>query len=396
MVRTTDLENDNFTSGVKYITQSSYDYLSKSKLFGGEVLINKIGTPGKTYIMPKLNVPMSLGMNLFMLKMNGKNIDEVTLYLYLNSCIGKNIIQRKVNGTVPLTIDKNAIKSLYIPVFSNDFRKMLNKLMIQYDSKNQQSKKLYQQAEELLLKELGLDNFNPISQTSSIKSLKDSFYTTGRLDSEYYQTKYDELICHIKSYVVKSLVDIVTIDKSIEPGSQFYQQDGIPFVRVQDLTQYEIKEPSVFLSREIFSQAIQPKKDTILLSKDGSVCVAHKAANDMDLITSSAILHLQVNDKNILSDYLTLVLNSLVGKMQAERDTGGSIIKHWRIDDIKNTLIPIINVDKQLILSDLLKQSNQLRQYSKKLIEASIQAVEIAIEHGENEASNFLNQINEL
>ena len=200
MVRTTDLERNNFTDNVKYISKSTYDFLSKSKVFGQEVLINKIGSPGRTYIMPQLDMPVSLGMNLFLLRLKGENIDENTLYLFLNSEIGKNIIQRKVNGTVPLTIDKKAIKSLYVPVFSYEFRGRLNNLIFTVNEKSKNANMLYRQAENLLVSELGLENFNPSNERVSIRTLKESFLETGRLDSEYYQLKYDDYLKKVYSY----------------------------------------------------------------------------------------------------------------------------------------------------------------------------------------------------
>lgn len=55
----------------------------------------------------------------------------------------------------------------------------------------------------------------------------------------------------------------------------------------------------------------------------------------MDVITSGAIIHLTVTDKEVLPDYLTLVINSVVVKLQAERDAGGSIIQHWKPSEIE-------------------------------------------------------------
>jgi len=49
MVRTTDLENNNFVDGVNYIDEHAYNHLEKSKIFGGEIIINKIGSAGKVY-----------------------------------------------------------------------------------------------------------------------------------------------------------------------------------------------------------------------------------------------------------------------------------------------------------------------------------------------------------
>ena len=391
MVRTTDLEINNFFENVKYISKSTYDFLSKSKVFGQEVLINKIGTPGRTYIMPKLDMPVSLGMNLFLLRLKGKNIDENTLYLFLNSEIGKNIIQRKVNGTVPLTIDKKAIKSLYVPIFSYKFRNKLNNLMFTVKEKSKDAGMLYIQAEKLLISELGLDNFNPSSEKVSIKTLKETFIKIGRLDSEYYQEKYDRLFEKMSDSNCDKLSNLVTIKKSIEPGSESYQTKGTPFIRIQDLTKFGLTDTSIYLSENEFKDCVRPKKDTILLSKDGTVGIAYKINKDKDIITSSAILHLDVKDKRVLPDYLTLVLNSIVVKMQAEKDAGGSIINHWQKSEIENVIIPIIEKEKQEQIGKMLIESENLRSESRFILERAVKSVETAIEYGEDKAIIYLN-----
>ena len=111
MVRTTDLEKKDYRHDVKYISKEAYEFLAKSKVYGGEVIINKIGSPGRTFLMPCLNRPVSLGMNQFMLRMKEKaKIDNITLYIFLNTYFGKIMLERKINGTVPLSIDKEAIR----------------------------------------------------------------------------------------------------------------------------------------------------------------------------------------------------------------------------------------------------------------------------------------------
>lgn len=81
--------------------------------------------------------------------------------------------------------------------------------------------------------------------------------------------------------------------KSIEPGSEAYQEE-VPFVRMTDLSKYGLEDPSIRLDRKAFSTAPRPKKNTILLSKDGSVVIAYKMGEDADVITLGAILHLSV------------------------------------------------------------------------------------------------------
>ena len=241
-----------------------------------------------------------------------------------------------------------------------------------------------------LYEEIGLfDNLKSVNYT--VKNLRDTFAVSGRLDSEYYQEKYDRLFEKLSSNNCDKLSNLVTIRKSIEPGSESYHTKGTPFIRVQDLTKFGLTDTSIYLSENEFKTCIRPKKDTILLSKDGTVGIAYKMNKDEDIITSSAILHLDVKDKRVLPDYLTLVLNSIAVKMQAEKDAGGSIINHWKKSEIENVIIPIITKEKQEQISKLLIESENLRSESKSILEKAVKSVEMAIEYGEEKAIVYLN-----
>ena len=48
MVRTTDLETGDMSS-IKYIDKKAYKLLAKSKIFGKEIIMNKIGSAGISY-----------------------------------------------------------------------------------------------------------------------------------------------------------------------------------------------------------------------------------------------------------------------------------------------------------------------------------------------------------
>jgi len=102
------------------------------------------------------------------------------------------------------------------------------------------------------------------------------------------------------------------------------------------------------------------------------------------------LLHLRINSKELLPDYLTLVLNSKVTQMQAERDAGGSIIQHWRPDQIHNVVIPIIPMEQQKELVKDIQKSFQLREQSNQLIIVARTAVEIAIEKDEKTALKYI------
>lgn len=155
MVRTTDLENNNFEKGVKYIDEHAYNYLEKSKVFGGEVIINKIGSAGKVYLMPFLNKPVSLAMNQFMLRFDEDKVNHIFLYNLLLTSYMESKIKEKVRGAVTKTITKDAVRKINIIVppirlqnqFAN-FVKQVNSLKFEMETS---------------LKELE-DNFNSLMQ----------------------------------------------------------------------------------------------------------------------------------------------------------------------------------------------------------------------------------------
>lgn len=114
MVRTTDLESGD-KSSIKYIDEKAYELLSKSKIFGGEIIMNKIGSAGKIYIIPKLTMPASLGRNAFMFRYD-ERINNIFIYYLLTSDYGQREIQQYVRGAVTKTITKDDARAVLIIV----------------------------------------------------------------------------------------------------------------------------------------------------------------------------------------------------------------------------------------------------------------------------------------
>jgi type I restriction enzyme, S subunit len=186
------------------------------------------------------------------------------------------------------------------------------------------------------------------------------------------------------------------VKKSIEPGSDAYQEEGVPFIRVSNLNKMGLSEPDIHLDGTKYKDVIKPLKDTILISKDGTVGIAYKVTEDTNAITSGAILHLSIKPEkrdDVKPDYLTLVLNSKVVQMQAERDAGGSILQHWKPSEIEQVEIPIIDIQIQEKIASLVSESFTLKKQSEQLLETAKRAVEIAIEENEGVAMQFINQL---
>ena len=108
------------------------------------------------------------------------------------------------------------------------------------------------------------------------------------------------------------------------------------------------------------------------------------------MIPSSGILRLKSKTNKINNEYLTLVLNSILTKEQVNRDGGGSVILHWRPDQVQETVIPILPQKKQTQIQQQVTESFNLRKQSKHLLECAKRAVEMAIEQDEQTAIDWL------
>lgn len=130
----------------------------------------------------------------------------------------------------------------------------------------------------LLLTEIGIlpTTEKEYKTVTTCKKLSDSFLSSGRLDAEYYQPKYDYLFSHLNEFATSTIGELTNIRKSIEPGSDAYQETGVPFIRVSDLSKFGLSDTAIHLNAKDYRDVIRPKKNTILLSKDGSVGIAYK------------------------------------------------------------------------------------------------------------------------
>lgn len=113
MVRFTNFTKNDFKNDVKYVSKDAYDFFKKSQIFGGELIVCKIGSAGQNYVMPYLNRPVSLGLNQIMIRI--KDIILMPyLYQYLHTDYGEFLISGCINGAVTKSITKTELKKIPI------------------------------------------------------------------------------------------------------------------------------------------------------------------------------------------------------------------------------------------------------------------------------------------
>ena len=100
-VRATDLENKSDLESVKYVDEHSYNFLNKTKLFGGELLITKRGEIGKVYIYkPFKNLPATVAPNMYLLKLNEKADASFFFYHFTNAIGNQSLKKLNASSTI--------------------------------------------------------------------------------------------------------------------------------------------------------------------------------------------------------------------------------------------------------------------------------------------------------
>lgn len=376
-----------------FISNETYEKLSL-KLREYDIVTPRVGTLGNAAVVFKENLPASANQNLAQIKPDTGKIDPLYLATFLSSKFGRFQFDQFATGNVQPWLNLSQIKSIKIFLPSLETQRSIAKFALEALREKEKSIHLYSQAEDLLLEELGLNDFraeeDPEGKQASygaglsyVVNLSD-IKSAHRIDAEYFQPKYKELEARIKKNESRKLSEIVSIKKGFEPGSEAYQEEGKLFLRVSSLSKNGIEEKDQkYLSDTLYQKLkkdFEPKVGEILLTKDATPGIAYVVKEPIGGIISGGILRLNLKE-DIGAEYLSLCINSIVGQMQAARDAGGSIIAHWRPEQIKNILIPILPQSTQQKIAELVRGSHAARREAKKLLEQAKQKVEDLIEN---------------
>ena len=110
-IRNTDLKSGTFEV---FVDEHSYNFLSKSTLYGGEIIISNVGDVGSVFLCPKLDKPMTLGNNIIMLRPEQENL-RYYLYIWFKWLYGQSLIQGIKGGSAQPKFNKTDFKNL--PIF---------------------------------------------------------------------------------------------------------------------------------------------------------------------------------------------------------------------------------------------------------------------------------------
>lgn len=380
---------------LKRITKEQYDKEFKKN----RVVKNSVACTIKRRICkayPFINnpiYPLAMNQDISFFKPNNE-ITAGYLATYLCSDIGQSFADRQKTEQMNPYISVKNLSNLPIAILKIDFQKYIDNIILKAYETRQTAQNLYTTAEAELLAALGLSDYQPSTENVQVKSLKDSFLSSGRLDAEYYQPKYEYVVNVIQNYEggFARLKDFTTSYSTGFPfKSKSYSGEGFNLIRINNIKKgyLDIENAAKIPVKDTeLSKRDIVKENDILLSMSGTIGNSCKIPKGVKAIINQRIL--KITPKNYDFDVLPLIINSIIGEYQLERIGTGGVQTNISGTDIFNIFIPILHEDLQKQIGDDIRRSFLLKNQSKHLLHLAQTGVEKAIESSEAEAMAWM------
>ncbi|WP_053582166.1 restriction endonuclease subunit S [Lysinibacillus contaminans] len=356
--------------------------MERSHFNYGDVLLSIVGTIGSLSIVTEEIGDATGSCKIAILRSKGI-VSPFYLAAFLLSKYGQIQIKRNTRGAVQMGLILKDFVNIRVPIIPKEDQDVIDNFITVAIQKNKNSKALYQKAEKLFEEEV---QFNKLDLTKP-KSFESNYSTVvngKRIDADYFLPHFQTLSEQLSTLNTKPLGKIVNFKKGVEVGSKFYREKGVLFIRVSNLKKEGIftTNSDKYISENLYEKlnSFTAKPGEILLTKDGTIGTAYVVDEKIEGIISSGIMKLSLKDPTINQEYLGLVINSKICKLQIEQASSGALIQHWKPSDIAKLKIPILTVEKMQSLSELVVESKSEMREAKALLEKAKTYIEKLIE----------------
>ena len=378
------------TSNPVYISEEDAERLKENTIYYKNILIMRSGANvGQCAIYLENNNAVSMSDTLII---QSGNLNPFLLTIFLNTEHGKALIERGKYGSAQPHIAPPFLYQIPMPVW-NDLPSVIEKTYLQSKDLTELSKARYVEAQNLLLAELGLADWQPKHRLTFVKNFSDT-ESTGRIDAGYFQPKYDEIVDAIKNYsggwgTLGNLARVkdTNFNPDVETEYQYIELANIG-------SNGEITDCMVEQGEDLPTRARRKVAagDVIVSSIEGSLESIALITEEYDNALCSTGFHVVQSDV-LNSKVLLVLLKSIVGQLQLKKGCSGTILTAINKAEFSKIAIPKIKAEKQVEIEQKVLEFYNLRKHAKALLEYAKRSVEIAIEQDEQAAIDWLQSV---
>ena len=312
--------NNNFRGDFVFIDEHAYEFLSKSKLYGGEIIISNVGANvGTVFRCPRLKYKMSLAPNAIMVQFNG---NDSFYYHWLKGHYGQKMLKSIVTGSAQPKFNKTNFRDMLVPVppieTQDRIAAVLDLIEHKIEQNNAINENLEQQIEAILLNLIQSDSLKDSIETVK---LGDYLYIKGRIG--WKGLKKDE-------YLDQSDYRIINGESLTKNGIDWKKAGYISAERYEE-------------SPEIMLQV-----GDILLSKDGTIGkIGFVDKLDFPSTVASGIFVIRnIKPEIISTQFIYYLLKSKLFTSFIASRTEGSVIPHLYQKDFMEFTFPLPNAEE--------------------------------------------------
>ncbi|MBQ4867483.1 restriction endonuclease subunit S [Priestia megaterium] len=347
----------------KYVDKPSYEFLSKSSLVGGEILLASVGSVGVVYMMPTPDRHSTVAPNLIICKPNEKLYNSY-LYYFFKSPIGQEFIDKISTGTTQPKINKTNLKTMLLPLPPlNEQKRIVGKLEGLLNN-IEEAKQLIEEAKETF-------EFrrSAILDKAFRGELTKKWRDENHQKNSVLVNKINEISLDDKNMGGDSSIPETSIPNSwkwvlsndlfsfVTSGSRgwakYYDDEGDFFIRVGNLNHQSI---DIDLTNQ---QKVSPPKGTEgsrTLVQEGDILISITADIGRIAVVPKEFPTAYINQHVALarpinsycSEYIAWFLSSRNGgRFQFDRLQRGATKAGLGLSDIKNVWVPIPSLEEQ-------------------------------------------------
>ena len=377
------------TTNPVYISEEDAERLKENTIHHKDILITRSGTIGFCAIYLENNPAISMSDTLII---QSGDLNPFFLTIFLNTKHGKALVERGRYGSVQTHIAPYFLYQIPIPNLEN-LQTEIEKTYLRSKELTELSKTRYAETQTLLLRELGLADWQP-EHTLAFATDYASMQRAERIDADYFQPKYDDIISAIQNYPggwgpIVSQVHLKDSNFKPEPETEYN------YIELADIgSSGEIKDCMVAQGQDLPSRARCKVNtgDVIASSVEGSLESIALVTEEYDNALCSTGFH-AIHSDVLNSETLLVFLKSSVGQLQLKKGCSGTILTAINREEFGRIVVPFITADKQSEIRQKVIESFSLRKHAKDLLECAKRAVEIAIEQDEQTAIDWLESV---
>ncbi|MFH1698784.1 MAG: hypothetical protein ABH882_06980 [Candidatus Omnitrophota bacterium] len=365
--------------------------------------MKKIGRPGdfaisrlRSYlkemaIIPSNSIPQLFSTEYVIYRAKNLNtFSEKSLFVFCLSNQVQTILKYSQYGTEHPRFYEFVLNSLPIPQAIISLNEILTRIINNALMLNDKSNNLYSKAEQILLSELGFLNWEPNHSLSFIKNFSDT-QASERIDAEYFQPMYEEIVKRIKQY--KN--GCVSLDKIVKIKDRNFQPKDEVTYRYIELANISangnINGCIETQGRELPTRARRKVNvgDVIVSTIEGALSSIALITEDLDNGLCSTGFFVITSEKTN-SETLLVLLKSPIGQLQLKKGCSGTILTAIGDDEFKRIVLPDLPANIQKDIKNKIIEMYNAKALSKRLLDIAKCGAEMAIEKNGKDAQVWI------